>query len=122
MDKTTVETNILNGQTPDQFVALLFWGLIGFICSILIERTISKRIKTVPHLPFGEYVKENIARFLLSIMAILIGVLFTPDLLGRDISNFSALLVGLGTDKIIEILIKLKSLIGTKDGTDKSSN
>lgn len=116
MDKTIVTNHILNGQTPEQFIALLFWGFIGLLTSILIERMISKSVKSIKHPPLNEYLKENIARLLLSLIAVLIGVLFTPDLLGRDINNFSALLAGLSTDKLIELLIKLKSAIGTKYG------
>lgn len=118
MDKTNITNNVLNGQTPDQFVSLLIWGFVGFIFSIFLELLRhKKKIKTNGGFVLSFWLKDNIIRFILSIMAIVIGVLFTPDLIGKDISNFSALLAGLVTDKIIEALTKIKSIIkvyGTK--------
>jgi hypothetical protein len=118
MDLTTITNHILNGQTSEQFVALLFWGLMGFFCSILIELLRhTKKIKTKGGFDFVFWFKDNSIRFILSVLTIIIGVLFTNDLIGKDIGNFSALLSGLVTDKIIEALTKFKSIInvyGTK--------
>jgi len=118
MDNAILTSNILNGQTKEQFIALLLWGFVGFIFSILIELLRhTKKIKTKGGFNFAFWLKDNTIRFILSVLAIVIGVLFTPDLIGKDIGNFSALLAGLVTDKIIEALTKFKSIInvyGTK--------
>jgi hypothetical protein len=122
MDKELLKSNILNGETSEQFVSLLIWGLIGFLFSILIELGRHKdKIQKLGGFSLGYWLKDNIIRFILSILTIIIGSLFSNELIGKNMNNWSAFLTGLVTDKIIEALSKYKSIIIIKNGTKSTS-
>lgn len=122
MNKELLKFNILNGEADEQFVSLLIWGLIGFLFSILIELSRHKeKIKKLGGFSFTYWLQDNIIRFILSILTIIIGSLFSNELIGKNMNNWSAFLTGLVTDKIIEALNKYKSIIIINNG-NKSNN
>lgn len=119
MNKDTLMYNILNGQSNEDFISLLFWGLIGFVFSVLIEMIRHKnKIKKTGGFSIIFWLKDNSNRIILSILAIIVGVLFSNDLIGKEISNWGAFLSGLVTDKIIEALTKYKSIIKISNGAN----
>jgi hypothetical protein len=111
MNRDTLQSHILNGETSEQFTALLIWGLLGLILSTLLEMIRHKsKIKIKGGFNFIFWIKDNAIRLIVSLIAVIIGVSFSKDLIGIEVSNLGAISAGFCTDKIIEALIKFKSL------------
>ena len=112
MDKTVLKNELMNGLDSEQFISLLIWGLLGLLLSTLLETIRHKdKIKTKGGFSFIFWLKDNIVRLTVSLIAVIIGVSFSKDLIGINVSNMGALSAGFCTDKIIEALIKFKSVI-----------
>lgn len=112
INKDSIINEALNGTSTNDFVAYLLWAGVGLIASVLIELIRHhKAIKDKGGFSIKFWLLDNLARFLLSIIAIIVGILFSPDVLGVTISNFGAFMAGLVTDKIVEALITLKDKI-----------
>lgn len=114
MNTDSLKYHLLNGQTNEQFISLLFWAYMGLILSLLIEvmRHKNKIGKVGFSLKF--WAKDNIVRMVVSNITIIIGISFTKELIGHEIGNWGSFLSGLATDKIIEALIKFQSVIVIK--------
>lgn len=109
INKDSLISDVLNGQSKEQYLSLLICGAIGLIASLLVELIRHKDdIKTSGGFSFAYYLRDNFARMLLSIIIITVGVLYSKDLVGIEVGNKGALAVGFMTDKIIEMIISLK--------------
>lgn len=112
MDTSIIVNNLLNGHTIEDFIVYVIFGFIGLILSLIVEVFRSKnKIKTRGGFSFAFWITDNykILRVLLSIIAVIIGVLFSEQLLGFSINNWGAIVAGFSTDKIVETLISLKT-------------
>ncbi len=85
------------------------FGFVGLISSILVELIRHKNVvKSKGGFSIGYWFQDNFARVLLSIIIIIVGVLYSDDLVGVGVGNKGALVLGFCTDKIIETIISLK--------------
>lgn len=111
MNKDTIQANFLNGQTLNDVSPLMLWGIIGFILSVLIDILRNKeKIKRTGGFNLSYWLKDNIVRLLISIIAIFIGCIFTEDLFNIK-GNLGGLMAGFMTDKVVEALVKFRSNI-----------
>ena len=109
MDNNILLDTLLNGQTKEGFIALLIYGYLGLIISLLIELMFhSKKIKKTGGFKIRYYFKDNIYRLIISILSVVIGATFTEDIIGVAVSLKGAFILGLASDKVIQWVIKLK--------------
>lgn len=118
MNKDTLISSVLGGQSTEEFVSLLIWGIVGLILSISIELVRhNKKIKRTGGFSFVFYLKDNIARFVATILAMVVGIIFKDEFFG--ISNMKgAIIAGLITDKIIEAISKFKDNLNVESLTN----
>ena len=111
MDKTELLSTLLNGQTKEQYISFLIYGILGFIASILVQLIKSrKKIKEKGGFSFSYWFLDNWLRGVLSLLCIFIGVLYAPEIgnfvgMNLELSNKGALITGFFTDKIVEVLV-----------------
>lgn len=105
---------LLEKRPLAEYGGLIIFSIIGFVISVLIEllRT-RKKIKAKGGFSIKVWLLDNWVRSSLSIILILVGVLYIPEigkLIGFDleVNNKGALVAGFMTDKIIEALITIK--------------
>ena len=116
---TTILSNVLNGQTKEQYISLVIFAIIGLLISALVELIRARRkIVAKGGFSLSVWFSDNWQRSILSILIISVGVLFSPEIgkfFGLDInlSNKGALVTGFMTDKIVEalLIIDLKALL-----------
>jgi ABC-type uncharacterized transport system YnjBCD ATPase subunit len=101
-------TEMLLGKdvTWMMFMSFFIMGTIGLIASVLFD-VYSSGIKT-NDFDFGKFWTRNKFRIYLSFLAIVIGILFSEQLLGSQLNNWTAFLSGFMSDKLIENLLKRK--------------
>lgn len=87
-----------------EFQVNLFLAIFGLMGSWLLE--IYRDWKQIADLKL--WLKDNIIRGLLSVFAILCGIMFSDDLLGLPLNDFTAFLAGFCADKTINSLINRK--------------
>lgn len=82
------------------------WAFLGFIASLSIgvSRRNKGSISTPRGFSWSFFVKDNILRFLGTILILFIGIVFHQELKGEPINTFKALVLGLGVDQIVAIL------------------
>jgi hypothetical protein len=100
-------TKILLGDLePQNFIAMLFFALIGVAISILVHSTNrdpgSKRSPYRFTLSF--ILRDNGQRILLNALLIVVVIRFSKEILGFEIKPFIALLIGISFDKLSELL------------------
>jgi len=107
----------------EDYVVLISYGILGLLISMLIELIRNKnKIKSQGGFKLTYWFYDNFARILLSIIAIFVGIQFSPELLNLKISNWGALVAGISTDKIIETLVSLKSSSKNDNSGASSTN
>jgi hypothetical protein len=101
---------LLGQNTAAQFVGLYLMAIIGLAVSLLLHTTVRDPNSTNTPVAFSWsfFFRDNLKRIVLNVMVLFIAIRFYPDLFGAPINEFLAFGVGLGLDKIIE-LIKSKS-------------
>ncbi len=113
--KSTLDL-LLNGMSLQQFTVFFILGMVGVVGSMIMEMY-KKRMNFKAEgksfdFSMGYWIKDNAMRFILSTFAVIVGILFTKDVLDTELNNFTAFLAGFNTDKIIETFkakINLKS-------------
>lgn len=114
MDKGKFIDSLLNGQTKEQYLALLIFAFIGLFISMFVELLRArKRIEAKGGFSLAIWFGDNWLRCMLSILVIAVGVLYAPEIgetvgMTLELSNKGALVTGFFTDKIVEALIDLK--------------
>ncbi len=109
--------NIITGETPgDIFLGFVFFALIGISLSLLWQT--SKRDALSPHTPakFNVWfmLADNAKRLTATILTVYIALRFTPEIFNVTLTNFWALTIGLGLDKIAEFIKNKTSLLDVK--------
>lgn len=109
MNTDSIQNNFFNGQDINVIVPFLIWGYIGLVLSVLVDIVRNKeKIKRTGGFNLGFWIQDNLVRVISSILIVLVGVLFSEDLLGIK-GNLGAFAAGFITDKVIEMLIKFRS-------------
>lgn len=104
-------TQLVIGETnsPLMFFVFVCFGFAGLILSLCFDIYSSgTNIKTFS---FKYWIKSNVWRILLSAMVIIVAILFSEQLVGMSMSNWSSFIAGFTADKIIENLMQRKRRI-----------
>lgn len=108
MDTLSFGNKLLNGISPTDFLVYFIFATLGIIVFIVLQQVQRKKEKSEKTASgIGDWIKKNKARVLLTFLAVIIGILFTEDVLGIKLNNWGAMSVGLSTDVIIEKIIAI---------------
>jgi hypothetical protein len=88
------------------FISFLIMGTFGLICSVMFD-VYSSGIEA-NEFAFNKFWQRNKIRIYLSVLAVMIGILFSEQLLGSQLNTWTAFLSGFMSDKLIENLLKRK--------------
>lgn len=101
---------LLGDISSAAWVASLVFALTGVAISLLYS--IDNRDKFSARSPvkfsFWFFLSDNSHRITLNILLILVFLRFTPELIGKELTMWLALLVGLGFDRLASILREKK--------------
>ena len=107
---------ISGSETPGTFSGLVFFAIIGIFLSLLMQTT--KRDVSSPATPFCFSFKflfsDNNKRIVASIILVYIALRFTPDLIGVEITQFYAFVIGYSSDKLSQILKNRTNFLDSK--------
>jgi len=92
------------GVTWVMFGSFLIMGTFGLFCSVMFDVYSSG----IQHHEFDvkTFWQRNDIRIYLSFLAVMVGVLFSEQLLGSSLNTWTAFLSGFMSDKLIENLLK----------------
>lgn len=108
MDKETILSLFIGGQSFEQFLVAFGFGLLGLLGSLLVQLVKSnKKIKTSGGFSLARWVQDNWIRTALSILIILVGAA-RGEMVTQHFGDWGPLGLGFMTDKVIEALIKVK--------------
>jgi len=95
---------LLNGMSTSDFIAYYIMGFIGFIFSVLGQFYKAKNFAIT------KWWNDEKFRILVNLIAIGLGIIFTEQLTGTEISLLGAFEAGVFTDVIIDRFITKKSI------------
>lgn len=116
--------NILGGITVGKFAASFFFALIGIFISLMISTTTrDPDSKRTPFCFSWAFLwsdnSQRIAKsIVLTLLVMFVSIRFAKELLGTDLTMIFAFSVGLGLDRIKEML-KEKSKVKFTDKTEQ---
>lgn len=89
-----------------KFFACVFFALIGTAISLLIHATNRDKnsMKTPYRFNFTFLIADNWQRILLNFLLIVITIRFCKELTGMNLNMFVSLIIGVGYDKLGELL------------------
>jgi hypothetical protein len=106
------------------FLSSLLFGFIGILIMVLID--LSGRNPNTNYSPvkfsWVYFLKDNVIRFILNVILVLVTIRFLPELLSKPINQFSALLVGIGADKLAAMVKRKKEDFLGKDENINDQN
>jgi len=97
---------LLGGITPQHFLAMLIFSLLGVMISLLVHSTNRdpNAMRTPYKFNLWFLIHDNIQRVALNILLIVVAIRFSKEILGFEIKPFVALLIGVSFDKLSELL------------------
>ena len=95
-----------DGITFEMFIVFLLFGLVGTITSVLLD--VYSSGTSMKKFSLKYWWSGNKVRALLSLLILVVGIIFSEQLLSIKMSNWASFLVGLTSDKIIENLLQRK--------------
>jgi hypothetical protein len=105
MNKNYIE-QIIGMQDPVLFAISYAFGLLGVILSLLWHT--SRRNKSNKATPYNFswrfLLKDNLQRIATSVLLLFIGIRFSKEIIGQDVTMYVALAIGLGLDKLSQML------------------
>lgn len=109
--------SIVTGEiTTDVFLGFIFFAIIGISLSLLWQT--SRRDQNSPNTPekfsFWFMLQDNAKRLTATILTVYIALRFTPEIFNVTLTNFWALTIGLGVDKIAEFVKNKTSFLDVK--------
>jgi hypothetical protein len=96
-----------NGVTWEMFISFLLLGFFGLMCSVVFD-VYSSGIDA-NEFEFKKFWKRNKIRTILSLLMLVVGILFSEQLLGASLNTWTAFLAGFTSDKLIENLLRRKA-------------
>jgi hypothetical protein len=107
---------LLGGQTAAHFFGLLFFAFFGALLSLLLQTTVRdiKSPESPIHFSWGFLFFDNWKRILTGVMLILLALRFTSELFGVTITEFWAVVIGFGNDKIAQVVKDKTNFLGQK--------
>lgn len=109
-------STLLGGQSSSVFFALVFFALLGALLSLLLQTT-NRDIwssNTPKIFSWQFFLSDNWKRIVTGAILIYISLRFAPELFGWEITNFYALVIGFGNDKLAQIVKDKTNLLGQK--------
>jgi hypothetical protein len=120
MKKTFFES-LSGGYDPGQFLGFFAWALIGAFIMICIQTQSRdpKSLRTPVKFSWIFWLRDNVRRVVFNIVLILVCIRFSQEVLGKPISDFGSLIIGLSLDGLAILInkFKLANLIGTSSGS-----
>jgi len=102
--------SLFGGYTLGQFAGLLFWALIG--AYILLQYDAQTRdvqdLKTPTNFSWKFWLNDNWRRIVFNLVLIMTCIRFSKEVTGMDINEFTALVIGLSSDVLAQLLSKFK--------------
>jgi len=103
--------SILSGETPGHiFFGFIFFAAIGIALSLSLHansRDVNST-RTPVKFDFWFLIRDNAKRLLATVLTVYIALRFTPEIFNVTLTNFWAFTIGMGLDKLTEV-IKLKT-------------
>ncbi|MES2004349.1 MAG: hypothetical protein V4450_07495 [Bacteroidota bacterium] len=97
---------LIGSNDLSSFAAAFFFALIGVALSLLLQTT--KRDINASGTPFhfswSFFLADNIKRIAAGLILIYIAIRFYPELFGKPINEYLAFVVGVGLDKVAELI------------------
>jgi len=104
--------NIIEGLTWTKLFQFYAIGLLGMVISMLVQQVHHAQvIQAHGGFKWSKWILENWKRTVLNLLGILVGVLFTENLLGITLTAWSAFLAGYATDDVIDALVNRKKVV-----------
>ncbi len=102
--------NVLGATDVATYVNSLFFAFVGVIFSLLLE--VVNRDPNSPSSPIcfsmsylmSDNFKRLMASFFVNVIAVLLAIRFTPELIGVQLSPIVALGIGVGFDKLVNTI------------------
>jgi hypothetical protein len=114
MDTTVISTEtyislILGAMSLKHFIVLFSMGLFGLVCSLVFDlyRNWNKILKT-GGFQWDYWLKKNLPKIFVSMLVIIVAILFSETLIGREPDNTVAFFASFFLDKTIDSFIKRK--------------
>ena len=110
MDSTNIVSGILGGMEPSQFVIFYITAILGLLCSIAVHVFKQYRIK-----PKGSefnvlaILYDERIRIICTVVVIPAAIIFSDNIMGSSITNWSAFLAGFVTDRTLDAFIAKSS-------------
>lgn len=93
------------------FWSSLFYGYIGVVIMLLID--VAGRDKKASYSPekfdWPYFIMDNGIRFILNILLVFVSIRFFADIFNRPITQYSAVLIGIGSDQLAAVIKKKKN-------------
>jgi hypothetical protein len=120
-DSPTLEQLILGeGITWPMFTVFMIFGALGLLTSVLFD--IYSSGTTHKKFSLKYWWSCNKYRLSLSVLTVVIGVMFSEQLLSIKMSNWASFLAGFTSDKLIENLMQRKRRKGQNTDNNFSKN
>jgi len=101
--------SLIMGMTSLHFYYFLAFACFGQLFSIAIQQVkYGKLIASRGGFSILIWLNENGWRVIMTLCAIVAGVLFTPQLSGQDLTEWTAFLSGFATDKVVDSFVNRK--------------
>lgn len=93
------------------FFVYLVWAYMGFFINLIIDINRRKPESETSPKPFSlnYWWNDNKWRLLSSFLLIPVAIILSKELMGMEISNTLAFLIGLGSDTLIELIKRKKA-------------
>ncbi len=107
---------ILGDATLSNFVGLLFFALLGAALSLLLQATKRdpKSLTSPVCFSWSFFWNDNTKRIITGLILIYCFLRFLPEITGVQITSFYALLIGIGNDKLAQLLKDKTNFLGQK--------
>jgi hypothetical protein len=111
---------LLGANDPHIFFHVLIWALVGAVLSLLLH--VAQRNPLTPNstirFSWRFFLWDNFKRIITTVLLIVVVLRFMPELLGFQLSAFTAFLAGFANDKLAQML-KNKGILGGAGTTEK---
>ncbi len=114
---TSKYVDYLGTRDVNLFWSCIFFGYLGVLIMILLD--VSKRNPTSKWSPvafsFRFFITDNLKRIILNVLLVAVCIRFIPQLTGKDMSQWLALLIGIGSDTLGAMILKKKKALFSDD-------
>lgn len=103
-------SHLLGSNTPAWWSAALVWVIFGMLLSLYLS--VRQRDKTSPETPYefklSFFLKDNLVRVVTGLLISVTILRFSHEYIGTEATLWLAFLYGLGSDKLTDLLEKIR--------------